>query len=42
MLLTVSGEAGPTLAQKVRRQVAALGVLHAARRDRWVLALVDV
>jgi hypothetical protein len=42
MLLAVAGKAGLALAQEVRRQVAALGVLDASRRESWVVALVDV
>lgn len=42
MLLAVAGEAGPALAQEVRRQVAALGILDASRGECRVVALVDV
>lgn len=38
----VSGESSLALADVVSRQVAALGVLHAQRGQRWDLALVDV
>lgn len=40
--LTVPDVTGLALAQEVRREVAALRVLHASRGERRVIAFVDI